>query len=253
MFLSYYKFFILASLTLLTTACGQFVPYEPGRDRNSLLSDKIVTHHHVKAGETLYSIAFEYGRDHRDVARWNSIPSPYTIYPKQKLRVIPISSDTSEAKQETRLKLRKLTRNKHKPEENKFEYVSSSKLQWSWPTQGQVVSTFSIRDPGRRGIDIEGRKGQPVNAAAAGRVVYRGNGLRGYGNLIIIKHNETYFSAYAHTEDVVVKEDEKVKLGQKLADMSNTGTDKTILHFEIRRNGKPVNPMKYLPAGQKRR
>lgn len=113
--------------------------------------------------------------------------------------------------------------------------------------RGKVVSTFSIRDPGRRGIDIVGRKGQSVNAAAAGRVVYRGNGLRGYGNLIILKHNETYFSAYAHTEDVVVKENEKVKLGQRIADMGDTSSEKTKLHFEIRRNGKPVNPLRYLP------
>ncbi|MDH5395626.1 MAG: peptidoglycan DD-metalloendopeptidase family protein, partial [Gammaproteobacteria bacterium] len=87
----------------------------------------------------------------------------------------------------------------------------------------------------------------PVYAAATGTVVYKGSGLRGYGNLIIVKHNDTYFSAYAHTDGVVVKEDEKVKLGQKLADMSDTSSEKIQLHFEIRRNGKPVNPLKYLP------
>lgn len=248
MLVNYYKIIFLSLLLLLNSGCGDFVNYKPKKYKDSRNSTKIVTHHRVKAGETLYSIAFEYGRDHRDVARWNKIRKPYTIYPKQKLRVIPISSDGKKKKIITKRNSRRIKGNKNRlPTDNKIEYVSNSKLKWLWPTQGKVVSTFSIRDPGRRGIDIVGRKGQPVKAAAAGRVVYRGNGLRGYGNLIIIKHNETYFSAYAHTEGVVVKEDEKVKLGQKLADMSNTSSEKTKLHFEIRRNGKPVNPMRYLP------
>ena len=231
----------------MNSACVRFVQYEPGK-KVSRTSGQNVTHHHVKIGETLYSIAFAYGRDHRDVARWNNIRKPYTIFPKQKLRVIPISSDSTRIKQIKNAEVRNTsTRRRIKSNNTKTNYVSNSKLKWSWPTQGKVESTFSIRDPGRRGIDIVGRKGQPVKAAAAGRVVYRGNGLRGYGNLIILKHNETYFSAYAHTEDVVVKENEKVKLGQKLADMGNTSSDKTKLHFEIRRDGKPVNPIRYLP------
>ncbi|MDH5600620.1 MAG: peptidoglycan DD-metalloendopeptidase family protein [Gammaproteobacteria bacterium] len=244
---TFIKISLLSLLLLLNAGCAGFVQYEPNKNRNSSTPAKNnVTHHRVKAGETLYSIAFEYGRDYRDVARWNRISRSYTIYPKQKLRIVPITSDRPE--------IRKKKVNSGVPRvknrvtvDDKTSYVSNSELKWSWPTQGKVVSTFSIRDPGRRGIDIIGRKGQPVKAAAAGRVVYRGNGLRGYGNLIIIKHNDTYFSAYAHTEDVVVKENEKVKLGQRLADMGNTSSVKTKLHFEIRRNGKPVNPMSYLP------
>ncbi len=243
----YYKFILLCVLILLNSGCFRFVKHDSGRAYKSSSSGKVVTHHRVKAGETLYSIAFEYGRDHRDVARWNRIRRPYTIYPKQKLRIIPISSDKVIKNNNIRATSKISTARKVIPVENKVQYVSNSKLKWRWPTQGKVVSTFSLRDPGRRGIDIVGRKGQPVKSAAAGRVVYRGNGLRGYGNLIILKHNETYFSAYAHTENVVVKENEKVKLGQKIADMGNTNTDKTKLHFEIRRNGKPVNPLRYLP------
>ena len=244
----YYRFLFLSLLIILNSACVRFVQYESGKNKASRTSGQDVTHHHVKVGETLYSIAFAYGRDHRDVARWNNIRKPYTIFPKQKLRVIPITSDRKKQKQITKVKVSNNTARKQiTSSNNKTDYVPNSKLKWLWPTQGKVVSTFSIRDPGRRGIDIVGRKGQPVKAAAAGRVVYRGSGLRGYGNLIILKHNETYFSAYAHTEGVVVKENEKVKLGQKLADMSNTSSDKTKLHFEIRRNGKPVNPMRYLP------
>lgn len=244
----YYRFLFLSLLLILNSACGRFVQYESGKIKASRTSVQDVTHHHVKMGETLYSIAFAYGRDHRDVARWNNIRKPYTIFPRQKLRVIPITSDQKKQKQVRKVEVSNNTaRKKIRSSNNKTDYVPNSKLKWLWPTTGKVVSTFSIRDPGRRGIDIVGRKGQPVKAAAAGRVVYRGSGLRGYGNLIILKHNEMYFSAYAHTEDVVVKENEKVKLGQKLADMSNTSSDKTKLHFEIRRNGKPVNPMRYLP------
>lgn len=246
-----HKFIFLCILLLLNSACFRFVKHEQEQSKAPSTSSKVVTHHRVKPGETLYSIAFEYGRDHRDVARWNRISRPYTIYPKQNLRIIPISSDKKTNKTNkttTKSTTRKLPPvRKNEPVSNKARYISNAKLKWQWPTRGSVVSTFSLRDPGRRGIDIEGRKGQPVKAAAAGRVVYRGNGLRGYGNLIILKHNDTYFSAYAHTEDVVVKENEKVKLGQRIADMGNTSSEKTKLHFEIRRNGKPINPLKYLP------
>ena len=241
------KLIILCLLILLNSGCFRFIKHKSGQSNHFTTSSKVVTHHRVKAGETLYSIAFEYGRDHRDVARWNRITEPYTIYPKQKLRIIPVRADSITKKQYIKQETRTSTARKQIPSDNKVYSVTNSKLKWQWPTRGKVVSTFSIRDPGRRGIDIVGRKGQPVKSAAAGRVVYRGNGLRGYGNLIIIKHNETYFSAYAHTENVVVKEDEKVKLGQKLADMGNTNSEKTKLHFEIRRNGKPVNPLRYLP------
>jgi len=249
MLFNYYKYLILSLLLLLNSGCLSFVKPDSRKNSNShnQTSHEVVTHHRVKAGETLYSIAFQYGRDHRDVARWNKIRKPYTIYPKQQLRIVPIRSDKTRKTQITKSVSREGSVIKSSPVATKIRPVSNAKLIWQWPTQGKVVSTFSIRDPGRRGIDIVGRKGQPVKAAAAGRVVYRGNGLRGYGNLIILKHNETYFSAYAHTENVVVKENEKVKLGQHIADMGNTSSEKTKLHFEIRRNGKPVNPLRSLP------
>ena len=245
----YYKFIFLFTLIIFVSGCVRFVAYDPAKKRSSNRLTKVVTHHRVKVGETLYSIAFEYGHDHRDVARWNGIRIPYTIYPNQKLRVTPVSVSTRKVTTSFNgKKIKTVKRNKpNKTREVETKRHYSPKIQWRWPTQGKVVNTFSIKDPGRRGIDILGRKGQSIVAAAGGHVVYRGNGLRGYGNLVIIKHNETYFSAYAHTENVVVKEDENVKLGQRIADMSNTNDNKTELHFEIRRNGKPVNPLKYLP------
>ena len=248
MILKSYKIVLLCILLFLNTGCFRAINYKQTQDKAPREFSKVVTHHRVKAGETLYSIAFEYGRDHRDVARWNRIRKPYTIFPKQKLRVIPISSDRKSIKHKAKDRTQTVQPTlKNTRIRNKTDYISSAKLKWQWPTKGKVVSTFSLRDPGRRGIDIVGRKGQPVRAAAIGRVVYKGNGLRGYGNLIIIKHNETYFSAYAHTENVVVKEKEKVKLGQRIADMGNTSSEKTKLHFEIRRNGKPINPLGTLP------
>lgn len=248
--LNNYQKLLLCLLLVLNSGCVRFVQYEGGARKGEQTSNKNVTHHQVKAGETLYSIAFQYGHDHRDIANWNNVKRPYTIFPKQKLRITRSSADRTVPKEVSRVETKRTTSRKAVPQvsdRKNIRYESNANLKWQWPTKGKVVSTFSIRDPGRRGIDIVGRRGQPINAAASGRVVYRGSGLRGYGNLIIIKHNETYFSAYAHTENVVVKEKEKVKLGQHIADMGSTSSEKIKLHFEIRRNGKPVNPLRSLP------
>ena len=118
-------------------------------------------------------------------------------------------------------------------------------VEWSWPTGGRVLAPFS--DPSNKGLDLAGRKGDAVQASAPGRVVYIGEGLRGYGKLVIIKHNDTFLSAYAHNDTILVKEGQTVTRGQKIAEVGSTGTDQTKLHFEIRRQGKPVDPMKFLP------
>ena len=118
---------------------------------------------------------------------------------------------------------------------------------WRWPTEGKVIETFGASEGGNKGIDIAGSKGQAIIATADGRVVYAGNALRGYGNLIIIKHNDDYLSAYAHNDTMLVREQQEVKAGQKIATMGSTGTSSTRLHFEIRYKGKSVNPLRYLP------
>ncbi|MDF7679178.1 murein hydrolase activator NlpD [Enterobacteriaceae bacterium ESL0689] len=118
---------------------------------------------------------------------------------------------------------------------------------WRWPTEGKIIENFSGTEGGNKGIDIVGRKGQSITATADGRVVYAGNALRGYGNLIIIKHNDDYLSAYAHNDTMLVREQQEVKAGQKIATMGSTGTSSTRLHFEIRYKGKSVNPLQYLP------
>ncbi len=235
-------------ILLLTGAggCARFVDYGEGYSREADYSEPrppkntTITYHTIRKGETLYSIAWQYGHDYRTVAKWNQVSRPYTIYPGQKLRVRPPDSGAVAKSTTTRSTSRK-ARTAHKAK------TSARSPKWRWPTQGEVISRFVAGDPTRQGIDISGKRGQPVVAAASGKVVYSGNGLRGYGNLVIIQHNETYFSAYAHTQKVRVKEKDKVKSGQRIADMGNSGTDRVMLHFEIRRNGKPSNPLKYLP------
>jgi len=119
-------------------------------------------------------------------------------------------------------------------------------LGWIWPGNGQVLAGFD--EVKNKGLDIGGASGDPVVAAAEGKVVYAGSGLRGYGNLIILKHNSTYLTAYAHNKALMVKEDQTVKKGQKIAEMGDSDADRVKLHFEVRRQGKPVDPAKYLPA-----
>jgi lipoprotein NlpD len=137
--------------------------------------------------------------------------------------------------------------NKPKPNHttNAIPVPNVAVAKWIWPTQGKVLNSFSFFN---KGINIAGPMGEPIMAAAAGRIVYCGDGLRGYGNLIIIKHNNLYLSAYAHTQTPLVKEGQWVKQGQKIAEMGNSGTNKVMLHFEIRQAGKPINPLPLLTS-----
>ncbi|AOS97471.1 Murein hydrolase activator NlpD precursor [Microbulbifer aggregans] len=125
--------------------------------------------------------------------------------------------------------------------------ASGSQVGWRWPARGPLISTFRPKDPLRKGVDIAGQKGDSVLAAANGTVIYAGSALRGYGKLLIVKHNEEYLSAYAHNHKLLVKEGSEVKAGQRIAELGSSGTDRNKLHFEIRRNGQPVDPLAYLP------
>lgn len=209
-------------------------------------------YHVVEKGETLYSIAWQNGYDHRQLAGWNGIKPPYTIFPLQRIRIKPRAMVTSPRQSSSRTKSKKAYIAPNKPATNLTKKPTwTKKPAWYWPAQGPLLSTFSHNDAGRKGVDISGRLGQPVQAAADGKVVYSGSGLRGYGNLIIVKHNEEFFSAYAHNNKNLVKENQSVKARQRIADMGRSGTDRVKLHFEIRRDGKPVNPLSYLPKHQK--
>jgi len=193
------------------------------------------SYHTVAKGETLYSISFKYGVSMKKLADWNRISEPYVIYPGQKLR---LNSSTVDQKNTRYAK-------KSTSTPNKMSVIDVKPVgQWNWPLSGKVVEEFSNKN---NGIDIVAREGTEVRAAASGKVVYAGDALRGYGNLIIIKHNSSIFSAYAHNKKLLVKEEDSIAIGQPIALLGSTEADRVMLHFEIRKDGNPVDPRKYLP------
>jgi lipoprotein NlpD len=266
----------------------------------------------VQRGDTLYSIAFRHGVDYRELAQWNGIAAPYTIYVGQELRLAnaprvttaPASTprpSTPIARSPTPAPPASQPAKPSTPMPTPFEPVAAGsastptthapapevvaaapgaaapvaaapapatsadappkapvappsgepaangEVAWRWPADGQVVGTYLAGDQTRQGIDIAGRAGNPVRAAADGAVVYSGNGLVGYGELIIIKHSPSFLSAYGHNRKRLVKEGDRVKAGQLIAEMGSSSASRDSLHFEIRRNGKPANPIDYLP------
>jgi lipoprotein NlpD len=230
--------------------------------------------HLVVQGETLYSIAWRYGVDYRELAYFNGIKPPFRIHPTQKILIDintpknisggPVRPEVENSKspvlanRASVLKKDSVAKALKKPvirSEKKPFVVSltpknnavSSSLKWQWPTAGKLLASFQGDTALNKGIDLNGKLGESVVAAAAGQVVYSGSGLRGYGKLLIIKHNEIFLSAYAHNSELLTKEGDVVKVGQRIADMGSSGTNRVKLHFEIRREGKPVDPLLYLP------
>jgi len=239
----------------------------------------------VQKGDTLYSIAFNHGLGYHEIAEINNIQNPDVIQVGQEIRLFPagavaIKPKVAESKpqgipvmdqpkvvklpysEQAVAEIQKMQEIPHKPEpvavakvEPKAEpkpeaaadsAVADDALEWGMPTNGKVIGEFS-ESANRKGVDISGKLGQAVVASAAGKVVYSGSGLRGYGKLVIIKHNNTYLSAYAHNDQVLVKEGQVVTKGQKIAEMGSTDSDQVKLHFEIRKFGKPIDPAKFLP------
>lgn len=235
----------------------------------------------VARGDTLYSIAFRNGLDFRELARWNGIPSPYTIWPGQVLRLTASRGGARRYREVARAHesaaapvvqpvpkpappstpVAVVTTTSHAPV---AQHAAASEVHsapapaptgtrslggvaWRWPASGALVKGFQAGDA-IPGIEIGGHAGDPVRAAADGVVVYSGNGLVGYGELIIIKHNDSYLSAYGHNRKRLVKEGERVSVGQEIAEMGDTGASRDELQFQIRKNGNPVNPMDYLPS-----
>jgi len=208
----------------------------------------------VKRSDTLYSISWRYGLDSQQLADWNEIDLNKPIFPGQRLRLVKPHSRTTPAistgavveKQDSKPAASAASPSKPAQGDSGSLIALSDPGKWIWPTSGKPSNTFLASRLDRRGIDIAGKQGQAVLAVADGKVVYSGNGLVGYGNLIIIKHSETYLSAYAYCEQRLVKEGVSVKAGNKVATMGSKDNIAQ-LHFEIRRNGKPVDPLKYLP------
>lgn len=218
----------------------------------------------VKPGDTLIRIGLDSGQNWRDIARWNKLENPNQLDVGQVLQVVlaPPLASTSESGVVTRPVASTSvapvqagsapTHSVPPPVAASAALASSSthggdeELVWLWPGNGALLRGFD--EVSNKGLDLGGKLGDPVFAAMDGRVVYAGAGLRGYGNLIILKHNNTYLSAYAHNQTLLVKEDQSVHKGQKIAEMGSSDSDRVKLHFEIRRLGKPVDPAKYLPA-----
>lgn len=222
----------------------------------------------VQPGDTLFSIASAFGRDVKDLARWNNIDDPARIRVGQTLRVVPPSNDTAAV-----LPVTPTTPAVTKPldgpataapgtvppaavepsaapgplasiPEAKAPAAAPS-ADWIWPVNGKVIDKFDEKR--NKGIAIAGKEGDPVVASADGQVVYRGSGLRGYGNLVILKHDDDFISAYAHNRQILVEQGQMVKRGQRIAELGRSDTTQPKLHFEIRRQGKPVDPLAYLP------
>jgi lipoprotein NlpD len=235
----------------------------------------------VKPGDTLIRVGLESGQNWRDIQRWNQLDNPDLIEVGQVLRVVPPGQDPSQVATRpvaaTRIEPRPIDAKPapmpaavpapatpSAPATGAASAAAASasavapapaaapvregddNVNWMWPAQGAVVGSFE--DTRNKGVAIGGKLGDPVYAAADGRVVYAGSGLRGYGNLVIIKHNETLLTAYAHNQALLVREDQVVRRGQKIAEMGSSDTDRVKLHFEVRRRGKPVDPTKVLPA-----
>lgn len=200
----------------------------------------------VRRGDTLYAIAWRANRDHRSLARWNNIKPPYTIYPGQILRLVPYRRGSVAAAPRADSDKRKPVSTT--PKQTPARTATTGKLHWLWPVRGPLLSSYLATDETRKGIKIGGKPGQPIVATEAGEVVYSGSGLIGYGRLVIIKHNDEYLSAYGHNATLLVKEGDKVGRGKKIATMGRSNDGVAMLHFEIRRDGKPINPMGLLPG-----
>lgn len=197
----------------------------------------------VQKGDTVYRIATTNGITALDLALWNNIPPPYIIHPGQRLRLYPGGSVATIPPPRTPVK--QATTRPSTPPPSVVAPVAS--LAWRWPAEGALLSTYQSGNPTRQGIDIAGNAGDAVRAAADGTVVYSGSGLVGYGELIIVKHNDQWLSAYGHNRKRLVSEGATVKVGQQIGELGSTGAARNMLHFEIRLNGKPVDPQLYLP------
>ena len=240
------------------------------------------TYYTVKKGDTLYRIALDFGQSYGELVTWNNLANPNDIKVGQVLRVaqpdMPAArsggAQVGAVSTSSGVETRALSApapvagsNKTDPRGDKRPYSDATMagmqkdgekpeaatngdedtVAWMWPADGKVVSNF---DDSKKGIDIAGKSGQPVLAAGAGKVMYAGSGIRGYGNLVIVKHTSTLLSAYAHNKTISVKEGQTVSKGQKIAEMGDSDADAVKLHFEIRQQGKPVDPAKFLPARQ---
>jgi lipoprotein NlpD len=223
--------------------------------------------HQVTAGETLYAIALRYDKDYRELARINKLDSAFTIHPGQRLRlaepasaVVKVAPPAHPGKRNGRMPkseapaatgatpvVKKIASVQEKTSASTAASSASASLAWVWPVKGAVISGFGVVGISGKGLDIAGARGDSVRAAAAGTVVYAGAGLVGYGRMLILRHDDNFISAYANNDRFLVKEGDRVTMGQAIAILGSSGTDRVKLHFEIRESGRPVDPLRFLP------
>lgn len=241
----------LALLAVMLAACGKATVVRPS---NGAVSGKNAAQPRasvakpgatvtVQRGDTLYAISRRTGIAAQDLAAWNGLSSPNTIHPGQTLRLYPPGTTTSAG---TGSRPTSSVASAPAPSAPAVAPISSG-ISWRWPADGTVVGNYVAGETTKQGVDIAGNAGQAVRATADGVVVYSGAGLVGYGELIIVKHNEQWLSAYGHNRKRLVNEGQHVKAGQQIAEMGRSGAARDMLHFEIRYNGKPVDPLLYLP------
>lgn len=239
-------------IALISGGCVSSGGSAPIEDRYSP-SERAPKEYIVSRGDTLFSIAWRYGFDVKRLAAANKIPPPFTIYPGQAIHLkesntVQVKRPTSVATAAKSPEVKAPSRDVANPVKKPTPKVSSNKNEsWRWPVNGRVVRAFVATGQAHKGIDIGGKIGEPVHASRSGVVVYSGSGLVGYGNLLILKHSEQELSAYGHNKRVLVKEGQKVKAGSVIAELGDSGTDSAKLHFEVRINGKPVDPLRLLP------
>lgn len=273
---------VLLALASLTACNKSWAPGERSHVDRSGYEMTQDGFYRVRRGDSLHAIAFNLGLDWRDIARWNDIRAPYVIYPDQMLRVTeapprrsvtttgtgpaPSVSERSSDRVVQTTPSRPVgtqapttaaptpavppaepATSTAKPSAAGSGASTADPSRWLWPTDGRLLSTFKAGDPSRNGIELAGSEGQAIRASAAGEVVYSGNGLIGYGELIIIKHSDRMLSAYGHNRKRLVAEGQAVSAGEKIAEMGRDERNRPLLHFEIRRDGTPQDPMKFLP------
>jgi lipoprotein NlpD len=271
----YQRVFCTLAVSVLA-ACATRMDNAPVVDRSSGATGALATaaplgppppgYYRVKPGDTLYRVALEHGQNYRDLASWNNLQNANQIEVDQLLRIVPPGVDATGGGADVStspigggaIQATPLSAGPAAPAPYAAPATPASPtlapapasaaagpVTFAWPVRGPVLQSFD--DAKNKGLNIGGNAGDPIRAAGDGRVVYAGSGLRGYGNLVIIKHDATFLSAYAHNRALTVKEGDAVTRGQKIAEMGNSDADRVMLHFEIRRQGKPVDPMRYLP------
>lgn len=258
---------------LLAACAPSWTPEEKTKVYKSSYSLTKDGHYRVRRGDTLHAIAFNFGMDWRDIASWNSILPPYLIYPDQELRLSPpqrksaghqVGGPAAQAPEATSgdrradaapdgtviraapAKSATTVTVDNSPDTGQIHASAADPGKWLWPTEGRIISNFKAGDPTRNGIEVGGKEGQAIRATASGEVVYSGNGLIGYGELIIIKHSDRMLSAYAHNRKRLVLEGRRVTAGEHIAEMGRNERNQPLLHFEIRRNGTPQDPLEFL-------